>query len=134
MLCGCGDTGSGEADRRGGINTAVANDVASVFKGKTVRPVNMCSHTHTLSPAQYGQLLALEQQIDERINSGDAVDIGYWESLLQQLKAHMARVSLHPVYSLLTYLHFYQARLRDRHQKLLRNKLFQLKQEVRMLQ
>ena len=57
----------------------------------------MLTHTHTLSPAQYGQLLALEQQIDERINSGDAVDIGYWESLLQQLKAHMARVSLHSI-------------------------------------
>jgi len=39
---------------------------------------------------------------------------GYWESLLQQLKAHMART-----------------RLRERHQDELRRKLFRLKQEAR---
>ena len=38
---------------------------------------------------------------------------GYWESLLQQLKAHMAKT-----------------RLRERHQEVLRRKLFKLKQEV----
>ena len=43
---------------------------------------------------QYGQLIALEQQINSKITSpGSGTDIGYWESLLQQLKAHMARVS-----------------------------------------
>jgi len=41
---------------------------------------------------------------------------GYWESLLQQLKAHMART-----------------RLRERHQEELRRKLFKLKQEARLL-
>jgi len=41
---------------------------------------------------------------------------GYWESLLQQLKAHMART-----------------RLRERHQDELRRKLFRLKQEARLL-
>ena len=41
---------------------------------------------------------------------------GYWESLLQQLKAHMART-----------------RLRERHQDELRRKLFRLKQEARHL-
>lgn len=40
------------------------------------------------------------------------MDVGYWESLLQQLKAHMART-----------------RLRERHQEVLRQKLFKLKQE-----
>ena len=40
---------------------------------------------------------------------------GYWESLLQQLKAHMART-----------------RLRERHQDELRRKLFRLKQEARL--
>ena len=39
--------------------------------------------------------------------------IGYWESLLQQLKAHMART-----------------RLRERHQENLKLKLQKLKQEV----
>lgn len=42
-----------------------------------------------------------------------SVVLGYWESLLQQLKAHMAR-----------------QRLRERHQDELRRKLFKLKQEV----
>jgi len=41
---------------------------------------------------------------------------GYWESLQQQLKAHMART-----------------RLRERHQDELRRKLFRLKQEARLL-
>ena len=58
--------------------------------------------------------MALEEQINGKISGADAgTDVGYWESLLQQLKAHMAR-----------------ARLRDRHQAMLRKKLFQLKQEV----
>ena len=47
-----------------------------------------------LSPLQYDQLVLLEQQINQKINSNDpGTDVGYWESLLQQLKAHMARVS-----------------------------------------
>ena len=62
---------------------------------------------------QYGQLVALQQQIQAKIDGQNAVDIGYWEALLQQLKAHLAR-----------------ARLRDRHQAMLRKKLFQLKVEV----
>ncbi|KAI8481879.1 hypothetical protein Bbelb_404110 [Branchiostoma belcheri] len=87
--------GESGVDRREGINVSVTTDVVNIFHGKT-----------------FGQLVALQQQIMKRIKSGDAVDIGYWESLLQQLKAHMAR-----------------ARLRDRHQETLRRKLFQLKQE-----
>lgn len=83
------------ADRRAGINPTVSNDVAAIFKGKT-----------------YGQLVALQQQIQAKIDGENAVDIGYWEALLQQLRAHMAR-----------------ARLRDRHQAMLRKKLFQLKVE-----
>ncbi|XP_031563936.1 cactin-like [Actinia tenebrosa] len=86
---------SEQLDRREGIHTAVHSDVASIFKGKT-----------------YTQLIALEKQIYSKISSGDAVDIGYWESLLQQLKIHMAK-----------------ARLRERHQRMLREKLMQLRQE-----
>ena len=53
--------------------------MASILKGKT-----------------HGQLRALEDQINTRIAAGEAgMDVGYWESLLQQLKAHMARVKLH---------------------------------------
>ncbi|XP_044265540.1 cactin isoform X1 [Tribolium madens] len=83
-------------NRREGINQAVAADVTSVFKGKTS-----------------SQLAALQKQIESKINGkADGIDIGYWESLLSQLKAHMAR-----------------ARLRDRHQESLRRKLQVLKAE-----
>ena len=43
---------------------------------------------------------------------GPSLDVGYWESILSQLKAYLAR-----------------ARLRDRHQELLRSKLYKLKLE-----
>ncbi|XP_056643411.1 splicing factor Cactin [Diorhabda sublineata] len=83
-------------NRREGIHQSVANDVTSVFKGKTA-----------------AQLAALEKNIENKINGkADGIDIGYWESLLSQLKAHMAR-----------------ARLRDRHQESLKRKLQVLKAE-----
>uniref|UniRef100_A0A8C4R183 Splicing factor Cactin n=1 Tax=Eptatretus burgeri TaxID=7764 RepID=A0A8C4R183_EPTBU len=89
------ELGLGPGDRREGINPSVSGDVQGVFKGKS-----------------YGQLQALNAQIENKISSGQALDIGYWESLLQQLRAYMAR-----------------ARLRERHQAVLRQKLFKLKQE-----
>ncbi|XP_030015790.1 splicing factor Cactin [Sphaeramia orbicularis] len=89
-------TGKGPGDRREGINTAVSTDVQTVFKGKT-----------------YSQLQALHLNIESKIRSGGSnLDIGYWESLLQQVRVYMAR-----------------ARLRERHQDVLRQKLFKLKQE-----
>ncbi|XP_011696940.1 PREDICTED: cactin [Wasmannia auropunctata] len=76
--------------RREGIHESVAKDVTAIFKGKTAT-----------------QLEALQMQIQAKITGKpEGVDIGYWESLLSQLKAHMAR-----------------ARLRDRHQENLRKKL-----------
>jgi ribosomal protein S19 len=82
-------------DRRQGINNSVVNDVASVFKGKT-----------------HSQLELLESQVRKKLQGGEGVDVGYWESLLQQLLAHMALT-----------------RLRERHQENLRRKLFKLKEE-----
>ncbi|ENN71807.1 cactin [Dendroctonus ponderosae] len=82
--------------RREGINQAVAQDVTAVFKGKTAV-----------------QLATLQSQIESKIRGkADGIDIGYWESLLSQLKAHIAR-----------------ARLRDRHQQSLKRKLQVLKAE-----
>ncbi|KFB51479.1 AGAP006542-PA-like protein [Anopheles sinensis] len=82
--------------RREGIHQSVAKDVTEIFRGKTAQ-----------------QLDDLKKKIEEKINSQqDGLDIGYWESLLSQLKAHMAR-----------------ARLRDRHQDNLRSKLELLKKE-----
>ncbi|GAA6234873.1 cactin [Lates japonicus] len=89
-------SGKGPGDRREGINTAVSTDVQTVFKGKT-----------------YSQLQALHLNIESKIQAGGSnLDIGYWESLLQQVRVYMAR-----------------ARLRERHQDVLRQKLFKLKQE-----
>lgn len=76
--------------RREGINEAVAQDITGVFKGKSAK-----------------QLETMQLQIEKKISGNpEGVDIGYWESLLSQLKAHMAR-----------------ARLRDRHQENLKKKL-----------
>lgn len=81
---------------REGINHSVARDVTSIFQGKTAQ-----------------QLDELKLKIESKLSGKeDGVDIGYWESLLSQLKAHMAR-----------------ARLRDRHQENLRKKLEMLKSE-----
>ncbi|XP_053559098.1 splicing factor Cactin [Bombina bombina] len=89
-------SGKGPGDRREGVNASVTTDVQSVFKGKT-----------------YNQLQIIFQGIESKIKAGGPnLDIGYWESLLQQLRAYMAR-----------------ARLRERHQDVLRQKLFKLKQE-----
>ncbi|XP_028284094.1 cactin-like [Parambassis ranga] len=89
-------SGKGPGDRREGINNAVSTDVQNVFKGKT-----------------YSQLQALHLNIETKIRAGGSnLDIGYWESLLQQVRVYMAR-----------------ARLRERHQDVLRQKLFKLKQE-----
>ncbi|XP_064185904.1 splicing factor Cactin [Anguilla rostrata] len=83
-------------DRREGINTSVSTDVQTVFKGKT-----------------YSQLQAMHLSIETKIRAGGSnLDIGYWESLLQQVRVYMAR-----------------ARLRERHQDVLRQKLYKLKQE-----
>lgn len=81
---------------REGINQSVAHDVTGIFHGKTAQ-----------------QLDELKAKIELKIESkSDGVDVGYWESLLSQLKAHMAR-----------------ARLRDRHHENLRHKLDLLKRE-----
>lgn len=82
--------------RREGIHQSVAHDVTSIFRGK--------------SAVQLDELRGrIESKIEQK---ADGVDIGYWESLLSQLKAHMARV-----------------RLKDKHQENLRAKLEALKQE-----
>jgi len=82
-------------ERRTGINSSVADDITNVFRGKTLAQLNL-----------------LEQSIQQKLKGGEGVDVGYWETLLHQLKAHMAR-----------------QRLRERHQEELKRKLFRLKQE-----
>ncbi|VDO94157.1 unnamed protein product [Soboliphyme baturini] len=83
-------------DRREGIHATVRDDISIILKGKSREQLNL-----------------LERQIMRKIRCGEeGIDVGYWETLLGQLKAHMAR-----------------ARLRERHQAMLRKKLERLKQE-----
>jgi hypothetical protein len=84
------------SERRQGINKAVADDVQDVFKGKTAE-----------------QLDLLQRNIESKLSQrSEGVDVSYWESLLSQLKAHLAR-----------------ARLRDKHKDNLKQKLELLKAE-----
>jgi len=87
--------------RQEGIHTAVSQDVANIFKDKTALA-----------------LVALQSNIEKKIASRqEGVDISYWESLLSQLKAHIAR-----------------ARLRDRHQGNLKRKLELLKAQQGLIE
>lgn len=80
--------------RREGIHESVIKDVSGTFRNKTIT-----------------QLDELRSKIEAKIEARtEGVDISYWENILSQLKAHMAR-----------------ARLRDHHQKKLREKLDLLK-------
>jgi len=81
--------------RREVINPSVHKDVHEIFHGKT-----------------HAQLLILQKQMKERIKSGGSIDVGYWESLVQQSEAYVAK-----------------ARLKEAHQKLLKKKLEEIKME-----
>ncbi|TRY63850.1 hypothetical protein TCAL_01833 [Tigriopus californicus] len=84
------------AERRQGINKAVADDIQGVFKDKSSQ-----------------QLETLKKSIELKLSQqADGLDLNYWESLLSQLKAHLAR-----------------ARLRDSHKDNLKKKLDMLKAE-----
>ena len=56
-------------DRRESINASVYQDIAGILNAKT-----------------YSQLIAMQKQINQKIKSGDAVDIGnYWLPKLSSL-------------------------------------------------
>lgn len=81
---------------RQGIHASVAADVSSVFHNKSLDDLNK-----------------LKCNIESKLaGPTTGIDVGYWESLLSQLKAHQAR-----------------ARLRERHRLNLRQKLELLKAE-----
>jgi Conserved mid region of cactin len=59
--------------RRDGIHQSVAKEVAGIFKGKSAE-----------------QLAGIQKQIETTISQrAEGVDIGYWESLLSQLKGNL---------------------------------------------
>ncbi|GAA49403.1 hypothetical protein CLF_103019 [Clonorchis sinensis] len=92
------------ADSRGrssaSISQSVMQSVAETLKGKT-----------------YNQLAALERQIEPKLKGGEGVDVTYWETLAQFVRAQMART-----------------RLRDMHQENLRRKLECLRQSQGIVQ
>ena len=58
-----------QMDRRESINASVYQDIAGILNAKT-----------------YSQLIAMQKQINQKIKSGDAVDIGnYWLRKLSSL-------------------------------------------------
>lgn len=93
-----GVAGACGADTRGRssatISQSVMQSVAETLKGKT-----------------YNQLSALEKQIAPKLRGGEGVDVTYWETLAQFVRAQMART-----------------RLRDMHQDNLKRKLECLRQ------
>jgi hypothetical protein len=118
-------------DRREGINSAVFQDVNETFKNKTPQQLEQLeqriryvffTRTHRvqefLDPDPTGSIFNPYGRIlnsfffRSKIENETGIDIGYWESLLSQLQAHMAR-----------------ARLHDRHQLTLKRKLQKIKQE-----
>ncbi|KAF5398142.1 Cactin protein cactus binding domain C terminal [Paragonimus heterotremus] len=98
-----GVSGAYGADSRGrssaSISQSVMQSVAETLKGKT-----------------YNQLAALERQIEPKLSGGEGVDVTYWETLAQFVRAQMART-----------------RLRDMHQENLRRKLEYLRQSQGIL-
>lgn len=79
-----------------GVCSGVLRDIQSVFKGKT-----------------RVQLVALKDQVRARLASGDAGDVQYWETMLKEVTAEIAR-----------------AGLRERHQDILQRKLDLLRQRT----
>ncbi|KAK2868456.1 hypothetical protein Q7C36_000327 [Tachysurus vachellii] len=81
------------------------NNLQATFKWQKV---GKCLIT---SGKTYSQLKALNMNIESQIQvRGSNLDIGYWASLMQQVQVYMARA-------------------RERHQDVLRQKLYKLKQE-----
>ena len=87
---------SESVERREGINPAVANQVLGIFENKTAE-----------------QLQKLQREIEKKLNNNrQSVDIGYWETLLSKLKAHLSR-----------------SRLKEQHERNLKKKLGNVKIE-----
>lgn len=104
--------------RREGIHQSVALEVAHIFRGKTAE-----------------QLDQLKIEIEKKINSkAEGVDIGYWETLLSQLKGSLVivQIMLWFLIILLCVAHVARARLRDRHQENLKKKLEVLKAQQKV--
>ncbi|EDQ86710.1 uncharacterized protein MONBRDRAFT_28043 [Monosiga brevicollis MX1] len=82
------------------INQRVKADIVTLFAKKT-----------------HAQLQDLRAKIQRKLDSPDTLDVGYWDSLLKELRVEMAR-----------------ARLREKHQQFLQEKLARLRQQQQQQQ
>ncbi|CAH8548082.1 unnamed protein product [Heterobilharzia americana] len=95
-------------------NTGVAGACGADTRGRSSAKISqsvMQSVAETLKDKTYSQLAALEKQIAPKLRGGEGVDVTYWETLAQFVRAQMART-----------------RLRNMHQENLRRKLECLRQ------
>lgn len=51
-----------------------------------------------LAPKSFEELEALEKQITKKLNSGEPIDVDYWEQLLRSLTVWKAKATLKKVY------------------------------------
>jgi len=93
------DSGSSSStrvgERRSVVNSSVSDAIVQVYKGKPL-----------------ADLLLLRKRIEEKLKGIEVIDVGYWETLQNQLNVYIAR-----------------KQLAARHKQELQRKLFRLKQE-----
>jgi hypothetical protein len=68
--------GSFQYSEQARANQAVKDEITSLLKGKT-----------------YEQLLTLQKQISAKLQSGEPIDVEYWEGLMKELIVWKAKVS-----------------------------------------
>lgn len=68
---------------------AVESDIAALLAGKT-----------------YDQLVSLQRQIQDKLTSGEPVDVDYWEGLLKKLLVWKSKVCYHKPCWLNSYIPF----------------------------
>lgn len=68
---------NGAYGQQQGLHSSIDGDIQKVLRGKTGQ-----------------QLEDMEKSIESKINSGDSVDVEYWETLLSKLKVQKAKAKL----------------------------------------
>jgi hypothetical protein len=90
--------------------------------------------TALLSGKSYDHLVTLQKQIQGKLTSGEPVDVDYWEGLLNKLLVWKAKVyssSSSNGFINLTSQKIFQAKLKNVHEVVVRNRLEQLRKRQR---
>jgi hypothetical protein len=109
------------SDRAGPVaaaptTAAVEAEIASLLSGKS-----------------YEQLVQLQRQIQNKLTSGEPVDVDYWEGLLKSLLVWKSKVRTAHSYSLSIRSNsiLFQAKLKSLHEVVVQNRLEQLRKRQR---